>query len=99
MLLYVQERVETWCEHMCTNECGKSLTVEALRSFRTAFWGDVPNPRERRKRVAAAISTARDNYLRLASIEELNPKDYPSQLLFRIHGRIVCEKFLLIWWE
>ena len=83
----------SWCEHKCKKNCGKGLTVAAMQNFRTSFWGDFPNPRERRKKVAAAIATARENYLRLSSIEELNPKDYPSQLLFRSEGNFVCQKY------
>ena len=83
----------SWCEHKCDKKCGKGLTVEAMQNFRTAFWGDLPTPRERRKKVIAAINTARQNYLRLSSIEALDPKDYPSQLLFRSEGKFVCEKY------
>lgn len=83
----------SWCEKNCRRNCSLSVTFIAMSSFRSQFWGDVPTSKERRSKIAAAIATARENYLRLASVEALDPLDYHGQLLFRAGGKFVCQKY------
>jgi hypothetical protein len=69
------------------------VDVEAFTDYRLKFWGDVPTARVRREKVAAALQEAQDNFLIEASLDSLDPDDYPDQLLFKFNGKEVCQKF------
>jgi hypothetical protein len=79
------------CEKSCKRNC--SIDIKEFSDYRAKFWKHSPNGLERRSKVVSALTAARHNYLLKASVDSLNPKDYPNQLLFRANGKEVCEKF------
>jgi hypothetical protein len=85
--------MKSWCENNCPGDCSKGLTIDTIVSFRNSFWGGIPTAIERRKKTAAALVAAQTSYLRLASVEALDPKMYPDAMRFRANGKFVCQKY------
>lgn len=81
------------CEMSCKRNCAKGFDIDTLGEYRIDFWEDVPTASERRAKVVDALTLARHQYLRKASLVAVNPEEYPDQLLFKANDKEVCEKF------
>jgi hypothetical protein len=57
------------------------------------YWGDLPTAKLRREKTSNSCCDARSRYLHRASIEALDPADYPDQLIFSVNGEEVCQKY------
>jgi hypothetical protein len=82
------------CEQGCKiKACGRGVDIETFKAYRQEFWGDTPSASDRRVKVQNYLAQARSNYLTLASLDSLEPSDYPGQLLFKVNDKEVCHKY------
>lgn len=60
--------------------------------LRQEFWASEPSASERRTRMHAAVSIAREQYMVAVTKKKIDPDDYPDNLLFMAGEVEVCEK-------
>jgi hypothetical protein len=68
------------------------MDIFSLGRFRSNFWGDVPNAKDRREKIQNELAKARAEYDKRLAVGSIVLQDYKTPLVFSVNGNIVCEK-------